>query len=295
MTLRQLELFLALAKTPHLSQVAMENGLTQSAVSMAIKTLEESLGKRLFDRINKKLVLNENGRFFFRMVDPLVLNLKESETLFKDQDVKGDLKVGASSSIANYILPRFMFAFIEQYAGVTIKKITGNTKDVIRLCERGEVDMGFVEGEYASHHIQREILGTDELYVVTGDKDLAQRPEYFMEELLSKRWILREKGSGTREVFLGHLGKREKRLQVFQEMDTTEGVKSVLTNKDALSCLSRVSVEKELAAGQLFRLNIRELQFTRPFYTIWHKDKYFSSLLQEFIYFAKEQYRIKYA
>jgi len=291
MTLRQLELFIALVKNPHLGQVAKENRLTQSAVSMAIKSLEDRLENKLFDRINKKLVLNENGRFFYRMVEPLVFGLNESEAMFRDQDLRGDLKVAASSSIANYILPQIIYEFLEQYKGVRIQKITGNTREVVQLIENGEVDIGFVEGEYIGTEIKREVLGIDELYVVTGDKNLVGHSEYEMEELLLKRWILREKGSGTREAFLNHLGEHKKRLKPFLELDHTEAVKSVLHNKDSLSCLSRVSVRKELAAAQLFRLKIQGINFTRSFYTIWHKNKYFSSVLQEFVYFTKEAYK----
>ncbi|MBI9090811.1 MAG: LysR family transcriptional regulator [Desulfobacterium sp.] len=294
MTLRQLELFLALVKNPHLSQLATENGLTQSAVSMAVKSLEDSLEKKLFDRINKKLVLNENGRFFYRMVEPLVLGLKESEILFKDNDLRGDLKVAASSSIANYILPQIIYEFIEQYKGVRIKKITCNTQEVARLIETNEVDIGFVEGECTGRYIQKDFLGADELYVVTGDKELARKHEYRMEELLSKRWIFREKGSGTRDVFLNHIGEHKKRLKAYMELDHAEAIKSVLHNTDAISCLSRVSVRRELAASQLFRLKIQDIGFTRSFYTIWHEHKYFSSVLQEFVYFSKEAYKTLY-
>ena len=125
MTLRQLELFLALVKTPHLSQVAKDNGVTQSAVSMAIKALEERLGKKLFDRIHKRLVVNENGRYFYRMVEPLVIGLKESEAMFRDQDLVGDIRIGASSSIANYILPQIMYEFAEQFEDVRLEKNHG--------------------------------------------------------------------------------------------------------------------------------------------------------------------------
>lgn len=294
MTLRQLELFLALVKTPHLSQVAEENGLTQSAVSMAIKALEETLGKPLFDRINKRLVLNENGRFFYRMVDPLVFGLRESEAMFRDQDLVGDIRIGASSSIANYILPQIIYEFVEQYEGVNLEKITGNTIEIGKLIENGEVDIGFVEGDYNSKEIEREVLGLDELYVVTGDEGLVRDEPYRMDELLSKRWIFREEGSGTRDVFLYHMEKRKTRFKPFLEVGHTEAVKSVLQNKGTVSCLSRISVMNELNAGQLFRLKIQDFKFTRSFYTIWHKNKYFSSVLQEFIHFTKEHYKEVY-
>ncbi|MDD9302809.1 MAG: LysR family transcriptional regulator [Desulfobacter sp.] len=294
MTLRQLELFLALVKAPHLSQVAKDYGLTQSAVSMAIKALEETLGKPLFDRIHKRLVINENGRYFYRMVDPLVFGLRESEMMFRDQDLLGDIKIGASSSIANYILPQIIYEFAEQYGGVRLEKITGNTEEIGRLIEDGDVDIGFVEADYASTEIERKVLGLDELYVVTGDRDLVRDEEYNLDELLSKRWILREEGSGTREVFLHYMEKYKKRFRPFLEVGHTEAVKSVLRNKGAVSCLSRISVMNELSAGQLFRLKIRDFKFTRSFYTIWHKNKYFSSVLQAFLFYTKERYKAVY-
>jgi DNA-binding transcriptional LysR family regulator len=272
LTLRQLELFLALVKTPHLSQVAKDFGLTQSAVSMAIKSLEETLGKLLFDRIHKRLVVNENGRYFFRMVDPLVFGLRESEAMFRDQDLVGDIKVGASSSIANYILPQIIYEFAELYEGVRVEKITGNTIEIGKLIEDGDVDIGFVEADYNSTEIEREVLGLDELYVVTGDPDLVSDEDYRMDELLSKRWLFREEGSGTREVFLYHIEKYKKRFKPFLEVGHTEAVKSVLGNKGALSCLSRISVMNELLSGQLFRLKIKDFKFSRSFYTIWHSD-----------------------
>lgn len=294
MTLRQLELFLALVKTPHLSKVAKDNDLTQSAVSMAIKALEDTLGKQLFDRINKRLVVNENGRYFYRIVEPLVVGLKESETMFRDLDLVGDIRVGASSSIANYILPQIMYEFVEQYEGVRLEKITGNTIEIGQLIESGEVDIGFVEGDYNSTDIEREVLGKDELYVVTGDPSLVCENACKMDELLSKRWIFREEGSGTRDVFLHYMERYKKRFKPFLEVGHTEAVKSVLRNKGTLSCLSRISVMNELNAGQLFRLKIKDFKFSRSFYTIWHKNKYFSSVLQEFIYYTKERYKAVY-
>ena len=174
------------------------------------------------------------------------------------------------------------------------KKITGNTIEIGRLIEKGEVDIGFVEGDYNSTEVEREVLGVDELYVVTGDADLVRDEEYKMDDLLAKRWIFREEGSGTREVFLDYMEKYKKRFKPFLEVGHTEAVKSVLRNKGAVSCLSRISVMNELNAGQLFRLKIKDFKFNRPFYTIWHKNKYFSSVLQEFLYYTKERYKAVY-
>lgn len=286
MTLKQLEIFLALAQNPHLSNVAKEKGLTQSAVSMAIKSLEENLEEKLFDRINKKLVLNEKGRIFFKKTAPLVKSLNAVGNSFKKNKLIGELTVGVSSSLAAYIMPRVIYEFTEKYKGVKIKLKTGNTREVGTWLEEGLVDLGFVEGEYESADLIKEVFGIDELFVVTGDEKLAQKDEYTMEELFDKRWVLREKGSGTREVFLSHLGKDANKINIFMELDHTEAVKSVLSNADALSCLSQFTIEQELKTKQLFTLKIKGYQFRRMFYTLHHNHKYKSLLLETFIDYA---------
>lgn len=287
LTLRQLEIFLELARNPHLGKVAEYIGLTQSAVSMAIKSLEEVLDKKLFDRINKKLILNEYGRMFFKKVEPIVDQLTETENLFRNDHYFGEIKLGVSSSIANYLIPQIIWGFKEKYKRVTIYMATGNTHEVVGLIENGQVDMGFVEGEFNSVDVIKEVLGDDELYVVTGDPELATDKVYDIEELLPKKWVLREKGSGTREVFLSYLKEYTKQINVFMELDHAGAVKSVLHNKDTLACLSQYCVRKDLVSGLLYRINIKDIRFMRSFYTVWHRNKILSPILLEFIEMAK--------
>ena len=288
LTLRQLEIFLQLAKNPHLGKVAENIGLTQSAVSMAIKSLEETLDKKVFDRINKKLILNEYGRILLKKVEPQVKMLSDTENLFRSDEYIGDIKVGVSSSIANYLMPHIIFNFKERYQQAMVHMETGNTHDVIRFIEQGHVDMGFVEGEFDSIDVRHEILGDDELYVVTGDGEMDCDREYDIRELLDKKWILREKGSGTREIFLNYLGEHKNNLNVFMELDHAGGVKSILHNRGTLSCLSQYCVRKELVSGLLRPVRIKNFRFKRSLYTVWHRSKVLSPILTEFIQMAHE-------
>lgn len=286
-TIRQLELFIALVKTPHLGKVSKEVHLSQSAISTAIKNLETQLETKLFDRSNKKIILNENGRLFFSHVEPLIKQMYWCENIFRDAHLHGSLNIGVSTSIAKSILPRMLYRFVELHEGVAFKTETGNTQMVVNLIEKGEVDIGFIEGEHHCVDIQKEVFGTDELYIVTGDRELAEKKAYRMEELLEKRWILREKGSGTREVFLEHLGDMTADLNVFMHIDNTGGVKSVLRNSNTLACMSRYHVKHELEHNSLYRVRVKDMNFTRPFYIILHRNKYISGLLKEFINFSR--------
>ncbi|WP_456380319.1 LysR substrate-binding domain-containing protein [Hydrogenimonas sp.] len=290
-TLRQMEIFLEVAHMGHLTKVAEKMGLSQSAVSMSIKELENIIGYKLFDRINKKLALNEKGRAFAEAIAPLVSKLNDIEEEFKNDENNGELLIGVSTTIADYLIPPIICDYMKSYPQVKVNLKIGNTREIVDLIESGAVDLGFVEGNVDSTSIKQEIVGPDELIVVTGDRELAEKQEsYYIDKLLDKRWILREEGSGTREVFLTHLGDLAAQINLFLELRHPESIKNMLIqSKKCLTCLPRISVMKELERGDLYELKIKKLKFERQFLLIYHKDKYKTSLLSKFIYFTRMQ------
>ncbi len=290
-TLRQMEIFLEVAHMGHLTKVAEKMGLSQSAVSMSIKELENIIGYKLFDRINKKLALNEKGRAFAEAIAPLVSKLNDIEEEFKNDENNGELLIGVSTTIADYLIPPIICDYMKSYPQVKVNLKIGNTREIVDLIESGSVDLGFVEGNVDSTSIKQEIVGPDELIVVTGDRELAEKQEsYYIDKLLDKRWILREEGSGTREVFLTHLGDLAAQINLFLELRHPESIKNMLIqSKKCLTCLPRISVMKELERGELYELKIKKLKFERQFLLIYHKDKYKTSLLSKFIYFTRMQ------
>jgi DNA-binding transcriptional LysR family regulator len=275
----------------HLTKVAEKMGLSQSAVSMSIKELENIIGYKLFDRINKKLALNEKGRAFAEAIAPLVSKLNDIEEEFKNDENNGELLIGVSTTIADYLIPPIICDYMKSYPQVKVNLKIGNTKEIVDLIESGSVDLGFVEGNVDSTSIKQEIVGPDELIVVTGDRELAEKQEsFYIDKLLDKRWILREEGSGTREVFLTHLGDLAAQINLFLELRHPESIKNMLIqSKKCLTCLPRISVMKELERGDLYELKIKKLKFERQFLLIYHKDKYKTSLLSKFIYFTRMQ------
>ena len=290
-TLRQMEIFLEVAHTGHLTKVAEKMGLSQSAVSMSIKELENIIGYKLFDRINKKLALNEKGRAFAEAIAPLVGKLNDIEEEFKNDENNGELLIGVSTTIADYLIPSIICDYMRSYPQVKVDLKNGNTRNIVEMIESGAVDLGFVEGNVDSTLIKQEVVGLDELIVVTGDRELAsKKEEYCIDELLDKRWILREEGSGMREVFLTHLGDMAAQINLFLELGHPESIKNMLIQSgECLTCLPRISVMKELERGDLFEVKIKKLKFERHFLLIYHRDKYKTSLLNKFIYFTRMQ------
>jgi len=286
MTLRQIEIFLNVVAEGHLTNVAKQMRLSQSAISMSIKELENILGRPLFDRINKKLVLNEVGRAFYKEVDPLYKKLADIEYEFQNSENKGMIRVGASTTIVDYLMPSIICSYMSSYPDVKITLKEGNTKEITELIKSGEIDIGFVEGFVSESEIVKERVGVDELIVVTASKALT-KPCY-IDELAEKRWVLREEGSGTREVFLNYIKDKVDHLNIFFELGHTESIKSILMNRECLTCISRISVEDELREGKLFQVPVKNFDCKRDFLMIYHKDKYHSTLFEKFLFFAKK-------
>jgi DNA-binding transcriptional LysR family regulator len=126
----------------------------------------------------------------------------------------------------------------------------------------------------------------DELIVVTSQEKLA-KPCY-IDELAEKRWVLREEGSGTREVFLNYIKEKVDHLNIFFELGHTESIKSILMNRECLTCISKISVESELREGKLYHVPVKNFECKRDFLMIYHKDKYHSTLFEKFLFFSKK-------
>jgi DNA-binding transcriptional LysR family regulator len=171
------------------------------------------------------------------------------------------------------------------YPDVKITLKEGNTKKIKELLKKGEIDIGFVEGFVSDSEIIKEKIGVDELIIVTSHKDMAKSCN--IEDLTNKRWVLREEGSDTREVFLNYIKGKTEPLNVFFELGHTESIKSILQNRECLSCISKIAVQKELDDGTLYQVKVKKFDCKRDFLMIYHKDKYKSVLFDKFVYFAK--------
>jgi DNA-binding transcriptional LysR family regulator len=204
MTLKELDFFYALCKNPHVSKLSKKLEISQSAISLAIKSLETKLGEPLFDRIGKKLVLNERGREFKEITYTNFLALKDAKSYFKKDEIAGTLKIASSKTIGNFITSMSVFDFLSLNKEVKIEHQIENSSYIIEQVKLGNLDMGFIETTCRDDEIIKEVLAEDELVVVCSDKSL--KKEQYIDELYDKKWILREKGSGTRDTFVLALG-----------------------------------------------------------------------------------------
>jgi len=288
-TLKELDIFFKLCENSHISNLAKQINLTQSAISISLNSLEKKVGENLFDRIGKKLILNERGRYFKNKAIKPYLELKNLKDSFGDDLLKGELKIASSKTFNSINLSSYIYDFISNHE-VSITKYSQNTKEIIDEVLDSTIDLGFIEKEFDDSNIIKEKITSDSLIIVTSDETLSKK-EYFIDQLYDKKWILREKGSGTRAVFLSKL-KYLDEFKITMEISNFEEIKDILLqHKDTLTCISKLAVKKELEKKQLFEIKTKNLKFDRELYMIYHKNKYKSKLFLEFTSHIKKCFK----
>jgi DNA-binding transcriptional LysR family regulator len=289
-TLKQLHVFISLAHKQKVVDVAREFNITQAAVSMSIKELETILSERLFERVGKRLTLNERGALFLEQVSSHVEALQKAYVNFTSQRLEGHLRICASATISDYVLPSLIDEYIKKKTNIKFLLKTANTKEVVERVKSGDFDLGFVEGEYDDETIVAKKLMVDELVIVTADASLSKKKQ-FIDALAQKEWVLREAGSGTRSVFLDTISPIK--INIYMEFDQTQTIKRFLKlNPSYISCLPKRSVQQELDAGVLFAVSIQGHTFKRDFKLIMRQEKQASALVHDFTSFvikAKEE------
>ncbi|QKF73511.1 transcriptional regulator, LysR family [Aliarcobacter faecis] len=288
MTLKELHFFYKLSENSQVTQIANELNISQSAISLAIKSLENSLNEQLFDRIGKKLILNERGKYFKEKTLPYYLALIDATTIFKENKLAGNIKIAASKTISNYIMPNIYYDFLSKYKDVKLDISTINSSKIIDEILKGELDIGLIEVDTQNSSLVKEKLADDELIVVSSDEN---QPKSAFIDTIKKRWILRETGSGTREIFMNKIGNIAKELDIFMQLQDFEEIKTiVLNNKDTVTSLSKVIVKKELDEKKLFQIELKNLELKREFYLIYHIEKNKNLLFETFIKFLKDKF-----
>lgn len=280
-TLRQLEVFAEVLKSGSTTQASQRLALSQSAVSAALTDLEGQLGVQLFDRVGKRLVVNEHGRLLYPRALAALEQASEIEQLFREAN--GAIRVFASSTIGNYILPEVIARYRRDFPELPLELSVGNSQDVITAVADFRVDIGLIEGPCHAAEIIAEPWLEDELVVFAPPSSTLLQSEVTLEALAAAPWILRERGSGTREIvdylLLSHLPQ----FQLGMELGNSEAIKHAVRHGLGISCLSRRVIAEQLETGTLVEVPLPLPRLVRTLWRIHHRQKHLSSALTRFI------------
>ncbi len=266
----RLKVFRAVARHLNFRRAAEELCLTQPAVTLQVKTLEQQLGVQLFDRSGARISLTPAGSVllkYARKIADLEAAAMAGLLRFAGEQ-RGELRIGASLTIAQYVLPHILGEFQQQHPQVRLAVITRNTEQVLESLVAREVSLGFVEGPTLRRDVKTEIFLEDEItLMVPAAHEWSERGFVEPEDLKQERMIMRERGSGTRrvvEIALQKRGIKAKHLNLAMEFDSTEGIITAVEAGLGVGFASLWSISKELQLGTLRVVPIRGIRITRP-------------------------------
>jgi len=283
-TLRQLEVFLGIAHQQNVSKAAEALNMSQSAASSALKELEQQFDVQLFDRIGKRLQLNEQGRLMRPKAESLLAQASDLEqSLLKHADA-GHLKVGATLSIGNYLAVNIMAEMMRLQPNANISLEVANTSSISQKVLNFDLDIGLIEGELQHSDLDVIPWRDDELAVFCSpEHPLAQKNTITDKDLLAASWILREAGSGTRQAFERAMHGILPDLNVAHELQHTEAIKRAVEANLGLGCLSQITLEDAFKRGSLVRLPVPQRDFERQFYFILHQQKFRTAGIEQWM------------
>lgn len=289
LTLQQLKVFATIARYGNLGLAANELCLSKGAVSQSLQELERQLSTPLFDRIHPRLQLNNEGRLLQPAAEELLTRMQDIENLFSpDAEPSGQLRLGASQTIGNYLLPTLL-ASSKQELGLPPKVTINNTHLLCHALANFELDMALIEGENHHPDLLAEPWLQDEMLVVAPPgHPLASKKELSLSRLGGETWVLREAQSGSREQFIQQIQPELPRWQPGLELNTLEAVMLAVEKGLGISFISRLAASDRLADGRLIALPLSR-RFPRQLSLIWHKQKYHSTSLRHFIHFCRAQ------
>jgi DNA-binding transcriptional LysR family regulator len=292
----RLNVFYTVAKRLSFTKAAAELYVTQPAVTKHIQELEHQFGMALFDRRGNQISLTSAGNLLLKHAETIMGTYRQLE--FDMNALKGQpggtLRLGASSTVAQYVIPPVLARFHEQSADITISLLSGNTEQIEQQLLNKNIDLGLVEGRTHNSDIRYTPFVKDELVLVCrADHPLADRDEITLGELQSIPILLRERGSGSLEVIehaLRGVGLKLTDLTIEMQLGSTESIKSYLGSSRCMAFVSVFAVQDKLRAGILKVIDVQGLSIHREFYSI-QLQGVSEGLPDTFMRFARQHYK----
>lgn len=283
-SLRQLEVFLAVAAGESVSRAAKGLGMSQSAVSGSLGELERQFDIALFDRVGKRLRLNELGRSLRPRVEAVVSRAKELEQQLASKSDVGELRVGATLTVGNYLTAPLIAEFLREEPSARVSLRLENTAEIARCVLNFELDVALVEGELHEPELELKSFREDELVVFCAPSHpFARRRALSDKELLAARWIVREPGSGTRQAFDHAMHGLLPDLDIRFELQETEAIKSAVKAGLGVGCVSRIALDEAFRLQSLVPCRVPRRDFRRQFYSVVHRDKHKTGAIQRWL------------
>lgn len=284
MTLRHFKIFVTVCDNMNMTAASKNLFISQSAVSQAIAEMENHYGLRLFERLSRKLYLTRAGRELLGYARHIV---NTNDQVEKDMKILSDndlIRVGASVTVASYVLPELVCKFKNCDSNTNINVVEDNTSQIENLILNDKVDIGLVEGDIRSSDMLSFPFVEDELVLICGPMHPFSKFKCVgAKKLEGQDFIVREEGSGTRKTFESGMKSKELNWKNIWVCNNADTIKMAVSKGIGLSVISKLSVMHEVDDGLLCKIDVKDIEFKRQFKIIYHKNKYLTKYMRIFI------------
>lgn len=289
MTVRHMKIFLEVYQKQNITRAAEKLHMTQPAVTRAIREIEDHYGVRLFERINRRLSVTECGKQFYEQALHIVDAFDTMEKGLLNWDTMGVLRIGASITLGNFMLPQLVCRFQRQRPQMQVQAMISNGAKLQQALLENRLDIALIEGGTSNPNLHMESFGGDHLVLILPpEHPLLARDKIRLEDLLQYPFLLRERGSAGRTLLDNVFNQQGAVLHPLWESASTQAIVKAVSVGVGISFLPEQLVRQDLAAGRVCTRDIADESFARQYYLVWHKNKYLTKSMLSFISLCKE-------
>lgn len=295
MTIRHLKIFLAVcSNNSNTTKAANQLHMTQPAISLAIRELEQYYGVTLFDRIGRRLKITEAGQRFWEYSSHIISLFDNMEKGMKDWDSFGILRVGSSITIGSQFLPNYVKAFYDRYPSTEVRAVVGPSDQLEQKILNNELDFALIEGvSHIPSFVSEEYMEDHLTVIASANSNFHQGECISIEKFREQNFLLRERGSGTRETFERVIEEAGFSVSpIWEAMSTTALVNAVI-NGLGIAVLPHRMMVGPLEHGLIIAIHVKGLHFRRKFHIVYHKEKFLTSSAKAFMELCRN-YEIDY-
>lgn len=289
-SLRHLEIFAAVARHGNISSAALDLSMSQSAASTALLELERRYDLSLFDRAGKRIRMNENGRLLLPAALQLLNGAAEIDSMLLGKTGPGPIRLGATQTIGSYVAPFLINDYLRLYPDCPLTLEISNTNEIARKITEFSLDVAMIEGEYSHPDLLVANWIEDELVLICSPAHpLVRKRDCDIEDVLTERWVVRERGSGTRQTLDVAMRPYISRWHIGMELQQIEAIIETVAAGPFIGCVPRIAARNALARSKVVELKVSELNLKRRFYVVTHRQKSQSSGVRAFMEICEER------
>ena len=284
MNIRHLSVFLKVCEHMNMTRAAEELYITQPSVTQMIAELEQYYNSRLFERLNRRLYLTEAGKRLQSYARHIINLEAEAKKNLADLNGGGVLRIGASQTVGAYLLPEMIARFKDRYPGVEVFSRVENTRVIEQFLLEDALDLALLEGQIHSSDLVEESFLDDDLAVAcSSSHPLVHKAHIPARDLSAYGFIIREEGSGTREIFASQMHSAGIQWKEAGIYNTTDAIKNAVQNNLGLGILPILAMQQEIMDGTIHLLHVTDINLRRKLNLVFHRQKYFSNAMNSFV------------